>query len=69
MESSVLVFSGPGLRPNRTMSSRMLDLRTALHEGGGWPIGTWNGRAFIEPTVINGRVYVASENYVRAFAL
>ncbi len=59
------------------------DPNAALHpnagkQNAGWPIGEWNGRAFIEPTIINGRVYVASDftdstgtsgAYVRAFAL
>jgi hypothetical protein len=29
--------------------------------------GTWSGRAFIEPTVINGKVYVASEDHISVF--
>ena len=48
--------------------ARTLDLRaTPGLDCGPWPDGT--GGAFIEPTVINGKVYVATNGQVAIFGI
>jgi len=44
-------------------------LLIAMKANAGWPLGSWNGRAFIEPTVINGKVYVGCDDAVTVFSL
>jgi hypothetical protein len=49
-----------------------LDVTQSLHSKGGmpggWPIGNWgHGRAFVVPTVMNGKVYVACEDRIGVF--
>jgi hypothetical protein len=44
------------------------DVTQSFHPTGGWLIGTWkSGRAFVVPTVMNGKVYVACEDHVGVF--
>ncbi len=59
----------PTPTPITLMAYDATNLGAALNPPGGWPIGTWGtvGRAFIEPLVMNGKVYVASADHVGVF--
>jgi hypothetical protein len=62
------VGQGLGTIPIRLRVYDALDVSTGFHPIDGWEIGRWSvGRAFVAPTVINGKVYVACEDHVGVF--
>jgi hypothetical protein len=67
MPATAVVWAIARQNPLRLQAFDATNLRVKLFDGNAGP---WNsGGAFIEPTVVNGKVYVASSEQLRVFGL